>query len=147
MTNVINLAIEWSDSIPFAFTLRRTNLKNGMPTQEDYQVHVENLIRSTDVKVTNYVYERTGGLHMHGIFQIPKKFNLKRFRIRGWKMHLEEIYDYDGWKRYMAKEQIIKYHENELAESEHPVHRLRRLLFKDRNTEPASVADATYAPP
>lgn len=114
----------------YAFTLRKTSTKKGQPTQQDYQVHIDNLCLTTKSLKKEVVFERTGGLHMHGVLEIPKTVNMYKFRVRGWKMHLEEIWDFDGWKRYMAKEQILKFYEDDLSEQEHPVHRLRRSLFK-----------------
>lgn len=102
-----SLIIERAEYRQWSFTLRRTNLKMGLPTEEVYNVHIENRLRNTDVKLEEHVFEQTGGLHMHGILSIPKWFNMKKFRIRGWKMHLEEIWDVNGWRAYMAKEQIL----------------------------------------
>lgn len=124
------LIIGRSSVLSYAFTLRKTSTKKGQPTQEDYQVHIDTLCLTTKSYKKEVVFERTGGLHMHGILEVPKRCFMNKFRIRGWKMHLEEIYDYDGWKRYMAKEQVLKNYEKELSEQEHPVHKIRRSLFK-----------------
>ena len=125
-----DLLFQHAERTSWAFTLRKTSTKKGNPTQGDYDDHIIKLIANTEVSQTKWCFERKGGLHMHGILEIPRFFNMKRFRVRGWKMHLEEIYDLIGWHAYMAKEQLIKIHEDELSEQEHPVHRLRRSLFK-----------------
>lgn len=114
----------------WAFTLRKTSTKKGQPTQENYHDHIIKLIADTPVSQTKWCFERKGGLHMHGVLVIPRGYNMLKFRVRGWKIHLEEIYDLIGWHAYMAKEQLIKIHEEDLAEQDHPVHRLRRSLFK-----------------
>lgn len=137
-----------SKATSYAFTLRKTSTKRGQPTQEDYKSHVTKLCRPTDSMVREYVFEKTGGLHMHGILEIPKSVHMYRFRVRGWKLHLEEIWSLKGWKEYMSKEQNIAYHEDEESElqEDHPIYHLKRSLFKERNTETASIADAIYAP-
>jgi len=50
------------------------------------------------------VFEKTSGLHMHGIILIPRNLSLTRFRVRGWSIKLEEIYDVEGWLRYLYKD-------------------------------------------
>jgi len=141
----VNLLVEWSDTIPFAFTLRKTNLKKGQPTQNDYHLHLNKMISSTNSILDRFVFEQTGGLHMHGILQVPKDRNMIKFRVRGWKMHMVEIYSRDGWIQYMQKERLLELHEDEFIEDVPPIKRLRRSLFKDRNTAPAVASEDASA--
>jgi len=129
----------------WAFTLRKTSTKKGQPTQGDYDDHIIKLIANTPVSQTKWCFERKGGLHMHGILEIPRGYNMLKFRVRGWKIHLEEIYDLIGWHAYMAKEQLIKIHEEELSEQEHPVHKLRRSLFRTAIPLPLPPPDGVEA--
>lgn len=114
----------------WAFTLRKTSTKKVQPTQADYHYHINNLCLATKSHITDSVFERTGGLHMHGTIEVPNKVQMYKFRVRGWRLHLEQLWDRVGWQSYMAKEQVLKDYEDELSEQEHPVHRLRRSLFK-----------------
>jgi len=41
---------------------------------------------------------------MHGVILIPRNLSLTRFRVRGWSIRLEEIYDIQGWRRYISKD-------------------------------------------
>lgn len=96
----------------YAFTLRRTNLKKGV-TQGDYLDHFS---RFHNVKLIDYVFEETSGLHMHGIIEIPVGLLMqqaRQLRIRGWKLHLEELYDELGWKCYYMKDQHHKDYEDD----------------------------------
>lgn len=96
----------------YAFTLRRTNLKKGV-TQGDYLDHFE---RWHNVKLIDYAFEETAGLHMHGIIEIPVGLcvnQFKQLRIRGWKLHLEELYDELGWKCYYMKDQHQDFEEDD----------------------------------
>lgn len=116
LTNIMeDLELEYATTRPWAFTLRRTKLKLG-PLPNDYIKHMNKICQSLDCKITDQCFEYTGGIHMHGIIQIPAKTYMDRFRVRGWKMHLEEIYDLDGWRRYMQKEQHLLAGEETLLE-------------------------------
>jgi hypothetical protein len=44
---------------------------------------------------------------MHGIIEVPHTTSMQLFRVRGWKMYLEEIWNVEGWRAYMAKESIL----------------------------------------
>lgn len=102
----ISLVVVRSVTTPYAFTLRKV----GKKADDIYGQYVAKLVQLQDlgVKITDNVFEHKGGVHMHGIMQIPKKFLMKRLRSRGWKLHLDEIYDLAGWQAYLAKEQILK---------------------------------------
>jgi len=119
----IAVMIEHSDNQSWAFTLRKTKLKIG-PVQADYEDHMENLCSKLECVITDKCFEYQGGIHMHGIIQIPKGSNMKQFRVRGWRMHLVELYDKAGWQRYMAKEAILKDHEVDVSSI------IRESLFK-----------------
>lgn len=138
--------VERSDKTSFAFTLRKTSTKKRQPTQNDYNLHIDKLVISTNSILKEFVFERTGGLHMHGVLEIPKTTKMYKFRVRGWKLHLKEIWSYDGWVKYMAKERLIVLNEEEMVEDELPIQTLRRSLFRSHKVESASIADAIYAP-
>jgi len=109
-----NLTIQVANQRCYAFTLRRTNLKKGV-TKEDYLGHWK---RWPGVKLHDYIFEETAGLHMHGVVVIPvlsEKYMMKQFRIRGWNMELVEIWDEFGWKCYYMKDQKIN--EDEIEET------------------------------
>lgn len=89
----------------YGYTVRRTkdpaNVDEAM-----YMTHIERLGRLPGVVVEGRpIFERKAGLHCHGVIVIPKALDLKRFRFRGWHIHLEEIYDPQGWYQYLTKEQ------------------------------------------
>lgn len=94
-----------STTTPFAFTLRKvTKAENS--TKSDYALKLQKF-KDMGVQITDLSYEKNktnSGLHCHGTMQIPKKFNMKKFRTRGWHIKLDEIYDYWGWCQYMTKE-------------------------------------------
>jgi len=99
------LTIEYALKRQFAFTLRRTNLKKGV-CEDDYTLHIYKF-ENHGCKLIDYSFEKTAGLHMHGILEIPLQFDYqKRMRIRGWNMKIVELFDSDGWKQYYLKDQI-----------------------------------------
>lgn len=89
---------------PFAFTLRRTNKKGGVSI-DDYKKQLDKLCTKNGITLVDSKYEMEAGLHCHGIFEIPTKFNFKKLRVRGWNMLCKEITDLAGWLRYINKSQ------------------------------------------
>lgn len=96
----------------YAFTLRKTKLddislgpamSDPMHYAIDYKMHIQKLC-SKGPELKDMEFETTSGLHCHGIFIIPEGFNMKLLRVRGWHLMIEEIYDEDGWIRYIRKD-------------------------------------------
>lgn len=98
------LEIQESETVPFAFTLRKTKQP---VSKADYEAKLGK-INALGCNVTDHVYESEAGLHCHGVIQIPKDFNKIKLRTRGWRMYLEELYDYAGWLSYMTKQNILE---------------------------------------
>lgn len=89
----------------YGFTLRRVT-KNKPITKElyaDHLLHISNY--GALCNFTNIVFENTSGLHCHGVVKIFKSTSLKRFRVRGWNIRLEELYDPLQWDLYLNKNQ------------------------------------------
>lgn len=116
----------------YAFTLRRTNLKNGV-TEDDYFNHIVKWENKGQCKLVDYVFEKTAGLHMHGILEIEKSQKMQYFRVRGWNIKLEELYNPEGWKAYMLKDQVINELENdeESLIEDQPIRVIKKKLFKN----------------
>lgn len=89
----------------FAITMRKT-MNPRTVKQDDYVNQMNYFIRALRVKFDHVTYEQTAGIHMHGIIRIPTDVSLNRFRVRGWSIKLEEIYDYQGWLKYINKDLI-----------------------------------------
>lgn len=87
----------------YAFTLRKTKSPDKAD-KSDYTNHLCKLISKGAVVKTS-VFEHTEGLHMHGVIRLPSGYNIVYLRFRGWRLHLVEIYDPNGWRRYCLKEQ------------------------------------------
>lgn len=99
-----DIQINESAVTSFAFTLRKTKLP---ATQKDY-VSKLSKIKDLGCIITDHVYEYEAGIHCHGVIQIPKDFNLIKLRTRGWRIQLDELYDYAGWLCYMTKQNILE---------------------------------------
>lgn len=89
----------------YAFTMRKVS--NPHKVSEVTYVNQINYFKShlTNVDFKVIRFEHTSGLHCHGIVTIPNNVSLTRFRVRGWSIKLEEIYDYSGWCKYINKDQ------------------------------------------
>jgi len=97
----------YSETTPFAFTLRKSKFPRCKSDYVDRMAKIEEL----GCSITDHVYESTAGLHLHGIIQVPKDFNHKKLRVRGWRIQLDEIYNYAGWLSYITKEcNLIQHH-------------------------------------
>lgn len=105
MQEIQDFQLNSSLTTPYAFTLRRTTTKVDL-TREIYEAKLSK-IRDMGINITDHVYETTAGLHCHGVMQVPKKFYMKRLRTRGWRIQLDEIYDYAGWLAYITKEHML----------------------------------------
>lgn len=90
----------------YAYTLRRTRLKTPL-TREMYRTHLHKLA-SLGCSFKQNEFEEPSGLHMHGVVLIPDGFNFKRLRYRGWHFLLVEIYDYQGWIKYIEKDKVTQ---------------------------------------
>lgn len=103
------LDITTAVTVAYSFTMRKTT--NPDSTKLDDYFKYINRWRAKGVILDKYVceYNNTNkGYHLHGVFLIPKKFNMKQFRVRGFHMKLDEIYDKVGWDAYMSKQQILE---------------------------------------
>lgn len=89
----------------FAFTLRKTTVKKKPATADDYIAHIKRIFTNNDLKVYDYGFEPEGGLHCHGAVELKDPYIKvqKKFRIRGWRLHLVPLYDMRGWVSYYNK--------------------------------------------
>jgi len=90
-------------------------------------------IEELGCSITDHVYESTAGLHVHGIIQIPKtckNYVHRRLRVRGWRIQLDEIYNYAGWLAYITKECNLVQHQmlDALVHQENVVIPLKKLF-------------------
>lgn len=125
------LTINQAPCREYAFTLRRTTLKE-LHTEYMYSVHLEKFVTKGYCTIKDFVFETTAGLHVHGILSVPKGVDLKRFRVRGWRMYLDELYDELGWKMYYMKEQRIRLdsdNDEELKEVQKVIDTHKKKLF------------------
>lgn len=98
------LEVQDSETTPYAFTLRKTK----QPVQiEDYVIKLDK-IRQLGCEITDHVFEHEAGLHCHGVIQIPKDFKKIQLRTRGWRLQLDELYDYAGWLAYITKSNMLE---------------------------------------
>lgn len=109
LIDAVGADINISTTTPFSFTLRKCS--NAYKSdRSDYKAKLDKFT-AMGIQVTDYVYEKNhidNGLHCHGIMQVPKKFNMKKFRTRGWHIRLDEIYDNAGWLAYITKEAVLE---------------------------------------
>jgi len=97
-----------ADSTKYAFTLRKTklvDLHEPKLLRIHYGEHLT-LFEQLGCTIIDHEYEEKGGLHVHGIINIPRDFFIKRLRYRGWNLDVKVIYDEVGWLSYIRKEKL-----------------------------------------
>lgn len=57
---------------------------------------------SVEYKVKEF--DKFGKSHYHGIIYLPKGFFRKRIIVKGFHLKLEELYNREGWIRYIHKD-------------------------------------------
>lgn len=107
------MEVKKADFISYGFTV-----KDNRQDVTDYKSFFDN-VKNNGCKVTcSYnEYDSANRLHVHGIIQIPKGFYRKRLCLQGLHIKLEELYDPEGWIRYIRKDQkVLQEEEGPLGE-------------------------------
>lgn len=104
----------------FALTIRRTKKPFYEGRKEDYLKHIEALSVDHKFLLTEYKFETTGGLHLHGVakfnpvrysadmspcYSLKSRDPLKYLRTRGWHTYVCPIHSMKGWQDYIQKEE------------------------------------------
>jgi len=95
---------------PYAFTIK----DNRKVVNESRQVEYDKWFDKLGKLGINMEYQvceldSMNRLHIHGVILIPKGFYRKRLIQGGLHIKLVELYNSDGWLKYMLKEQ--QYHD------------------------------------
>lgn len=105
MANKRELEITRSQSKSYAFTVKKLGPRelNDLPEYWKWLAKVE---QECIVSRKYYETDSDGNLHMHGIILVRKNFYLKKLCMKGYHVKFEELYDYDGWVKYITKDQL-----------------------------------------
>lgn len=100
-----NFTINTSDSIPFAYTVKKLNSALDFPKESDYEPFFSKLAKF-NIPVEYKVAEQDSKnhLHYHGIMYLKKGFFRKRLVVKGIHLKLDEVYDRAGWLKYISKD-------------------------------------------
>lgn len=93
----------YADTV-YAFTLRRVTDPSNV-TKDRYRSYLTLLLTRLKIKLVEVYFETTHGLHCHGTFRTTEEVQEKRLRCRGWNLKVNELYNEDGWKKYIQKDQ------------------------------------------
>lgn len=115
--------IERSGFVAYAYTVK--NL--GSEMDADYTPFFDRLSKY-DIKVEFKVkeFDKHGKSHFHGILYLPKGFWRKRIMVHGYHIKLVEVYNKEGWIKYIHKDVHWEDYEDEDELIEMPT----RSLFK-----------------
>lgn len=120
------MEITKSQSLAFAYTIKKLNKTNQPPSQGDYDVFFKKLSKfniTVEYKISEL--DSKGHIHYHGILYLDKGFYRRKLMIKGFHMKLDEIYDKSGWVKYIHKD--CKYAHMEQEAKERAL--LRKSLF------------------
>lgn len=101
MTDVSEFSVTKSPTTSYAFTV-----KDNRKETTDYAPFFDRC-KSFGVVVSVKVGELDSHnkLHYHGILEIPKGFYRKKLTMPGLSLKLVELYDLEGWTKYIQKDQ------------------------------------------
>lgn len=87
----------------YAFTAKYNSKEKA--TYEQYNLLFDKWAKCGQIQKQIYEKDKCGRLHAHGIISLPKGFFRKKLSDIGLHYKLEEIYNIEGWNRYIMKEQ------------------------------------------
>lgn len=95
-----------SDTVAYGFTVKK--LGKEQAEIEDYCAWFIHISKFKNVVIEHHYPERDsqGKIHYHGVIYVPKTFYRKRLEFKGFHLKLEQIYDLQGWIRYITKDQL-----------------------------------------
>jgi len=95
----------------FGFTYK-SNL-TGKPQQEDYLPVLKLLAQKGTVMDFSFEHDSKKRLHIHGIIKFNRRNPLFRSMIPyGFHSHFEPIYNIEGWRKYITKDDHAYFQEN-----------------------------------
>lgn len=87
----------------YAFTAKYNNKEKA--TYEQYNLLFDKWAKCGQIQKQIYEKDSIGRLHAHGIISLPPNFFRKKLSDAGLHYKLEEIYNFEGWNKYIMKEQ------------------------------------------
>lgn len=92
-----------SKTIPWAFTIKKLGGKPNSITLADYSDVLELYAKSGKISHSTEERDSSGRLHIHGILELKKHFFIKKLCRNGFHMKFDELFDEEGWRRYINK--------------------------------------------
>lgn len=93
----------------FSLTVRKHYKKaDPLPSEADFQVVMESLGAFLQQHVFEDDKHIKGGVHMHGVLNLPNNFLRKRLLVKGFNMKMDPIFDINGWVKYMEKDKRLR---------------------------------------
>lgn len=93
----------------YGFTYKKNTSNPLLVNEEDYEPILIMLRRKGIVIDVQYESDSKGLLHIHGLVEFSGKTPLfKSMCPKGYHSHFEEIYDIEGWSRYIHKDDFRK---------------------------------------
>lgn len=118
------MEIQKQSFIAFAYTVKTLGTDNA----GDYSPFFDKLSKfNIEVEYKISETDKLGKLHYHGIFYLPKGFFRKRLATKGFHMKLVEIYNKQGWYKYITKDCA---YDDMPKEPQSPTLILKKSLFK-----------------
>lgn len=99
------MEIQTTDHRAFAYTVKDNRGRTSDVTEQTYDPFFDQLKHyriKCEYKVAEY--DKKNRLHYHGIIYLKKGFFRKKICVKGLHVKLVEIYNKDGWEKYIHKD-------------------------------------------
>lgn len=97
------MEITTANKLAFAYTVKTLGPATVTPT--DYTPFFERLKKfSIEIEYKISETDKSGKLHYHGILYLSKGFYRKKLCMKGFHVKLDQIYNKQGWIKYIHKE-------------------------------------------
>ncbi len=100
----------------FAFTYKCVK-SNYVPTKVDYQMIMDQISKKGVILDYRYEKDSKGKLHIHGVIKFSRTPLFKSLHFTYYSQFYEEIYDINGWNKYIGKNSPNVFESEQLADS------------------------------
>lgn len=89
----------------YCFTYKKNHGKPEDILMTDYSEVLSHLNEKGKLVAYEFEKDKNGRLHVHGIVEFERTPQFKKMVPHGFHSHFEVMYNEEGWKKYMKKNQ------------------------------------------
>lgn len=96
-----------------AFTYHKQCKKNYYPREDDYDVVIHQLKILGEIFYKTFEVDSKNKIHLHGVLIPRRHYPVCRYKVKGYNVRVDNIFDLEGWMKYLQKQQIYDKHTGE----------------------------------